>query len=31
MDTLVILLGEHPHIVNILLGPLTVHNREGLL
>ena len=28
METLVNLLGEHPCIVNILLGALTVHYRE---
>ena len=28
MKTLVNLLGEHPFIVNILLGPVTVHHRE---
>ena len=31
METLVILLGEHLCIVNILLGPVTVHYREVLL
>ena len=34
MKTLAILfndLGEHPCIVNILFGPMTVHNREVLL
>ena len=31
MDTLVNLLGEHPCIVNISLGPLTVHYREVCL
>ena len=31
MKTLVILLGEHPCIVNILFGPTTVHYREVLL
>ena len=31
MKTLTILLGEHPCIVNILLGPMTVHYREVLL
>ena len=31
MKTLVILLGEHPCIVNILFGPITVHYREVLL
>ena len=31
MKTLVILLGEHPCIVNVLLGPVTVHYREVLL
>ena len=30
MKTLVNLLGENPCIVNILLGPLTVHYREVL-
>ena len=30
-ETLVNLLGEHPRIVNILLGSVTVHYREGLL
>ena len=31
MKTLAILLGEHPCIVNILFGPMTVHYREVLL
>ena len=31
MKTLTILLGEHPCIVNILFGPMTVHYREVLL
>ena len=31
MKTLAILLGEHPCIVNIVLGPVTVHYREVLL
>ena len=31
IKTLAILLGEHPCIVNIFLGPLTVHYREVLL
>ena len=31
IKTLAILLGEHPCIVNILLGPVTVHYREVLL
>ena len=31
MKTLAILLGEHPYIVNILFGPMTVHYREVLL
>ena len=31
MKTLVILLDEHPCIVNILLGPVTVHYGEVLL
>ena len=31
METLVNLLGDHPCIVNIPLGPLTVHYREVLL
>ena len=31
MKTLVNLLGEHLCIVNILLGPITVHYREVLL
>ena len=31
MKTLVILLGEHLCIINVLLGPVTVHYREVLL
>ena len=31
MKTLVNILGEHPCIVNVLLGPVTVHCREVLL
>ena len=31
MITLATLLDEHPGIVNILLGPVTVHYREVLL
>ena len=31
MKTLAILLGEHPCIVNIVFGPMTVHYREVLL
>ena len=31
MKTLAILLGEHPCIVNILFGPMTVHYSEVLL
>ena len=31
MKTLANVLGEHPFIVNILLGPVTVHYREVLL
>ena len=31
MKTLVNILGEHPCIVNTLLGPVTVHYREVLL
>ena len=31
IKTLAILLGEHPCIVNVLLGPVTVHYREVLL
>ena len=31
IKTMAILLGEHPCIVNILLGPVTVHYREVLL
>ena len=31
MKSLAILLGEHPCIVNILFGPMTVHYREVLL
>ena len=31
MKTFAILLGEHPCIVNILFGPMTVHYREVLL
>ena len=31
MKTLAILLSEHPCIVNILFGPMTVHYREVLL
>ena len=31
MKTLAILLGEHPCIVNILFGPMTVQYREVLL
>ena len=31
MKTLAILLDEHPCIVNILFGPMTVHYREVLL
>ena len=31
IKTLAILLGEHPCIMNIFLGPVTVHYREVLL
>ena len=31
MKTLAILLGEHPCIVNVLFGPMTVHYIEVLL
>ena len=31
MKTLAILLGEHPCIMNILFGPMTVHYREVFL
>ena len=31
MKTLPILLGEHPWIVNISFGPMTIHYREILL